>query len=118
MSSACVTPMIAMPNRRVLSVAVLLASAIVAAKEDPRLRISPDDGLLLTNEMYEQAGDWRAPPAVEPEWRGPERKPKSRINFGYDSAFDKARTEDFSPDRASRQSLRDPQPNTLFRLKF
>lgn len=105
-------------NRRMLSVGVLLASAIVIAREAPRLQISPDEGALLSDEIYEQAGDWRAPPMFESEWRAPKPEPRTRIRFGYDSAYEEHRMRDHAVGQDRRPSLRDPQPSTLFRLEF
>ena len=107
-----------MLNRRVLSIMVLLASAMVIAQEEPRLQIGTSDGLLLSDEMYEQAEGWRAPPMIEEPWRAPEREPRARINFGYDSAYEDARLRDYGLNKTRRSNLREPEPNTLFRLEF
>lgn len=107
-----------MLNRRMLWITALLASAIVIAQEDPRLRIAPGESLLLSDEIYEQAGDWRAPPMFESEWRAPAPEPRTRIKFGYDSAYEAARMRDQARDQTRRSTLREPKPNTLFRLEF
>jgi len=96
----------------------MLLWAIVLAAEDGRLEISPTYGEILSDEIYERAEDWREPPKFESEWRTTQPQKKGRIKFGYDSAYEeiRAREDDLS---SSRQlNLRDPKPNTLFRLEF
>ena len=105
-------------NRRMLSVGVLLASAIVIAREAPRLQISPDEGALLSDEIYEQAGDWRAPPMFESEWRAPKPQEQSRIRFGYDSAYEELQARDYDKYSSRQSNLMQPRPNTLLRLQF
>ena len=104
--------------RRTLAAGVLLLSAMVIAQEDPRLQVAPDEGLLLSDEIYEQAEGWRAPPMLEESWRAPATEPRARINFGYDSAYEDARMRDYGLDRGRRSNLREPTPSTLFRLEF
>jgi hypothetical protein len=105
-------------NRRILSISVLLASAIVIAQEGARLQISPDEGSLLTDEIYEQAEGWRKPPMIEDPWRAPAEEPRSRIHFGYDSAYEEQRMRNAGFEETRPSNLREPTPNTLFRLEF
>lgn len=118
MGSLQLPPTATAMNRRVLSIGVLLASAIVIAQEGQRLQISSDEGSLLTDEIYEQAEGWRAPPMIEEPWRAPEPEPRSRIYFGYDSAYEENRARGYDLDQARRSNLREPTPNTLFRMEF
>ncbi len=118
MTISLLQPAVVMLNRRMLFFAVLLASAIVIAQEEPRLQIGTSDGMLLSDELYEQAEGWRAPPMIEEPWRAPEPEPRARINFGYDSAYEDARIRDYGFNQTRRSNLREPAPNTLFRLEF
>jgi len=97
---------------------LLLLSALVLASNDDRLVISPSDGQLLTDEMYERAEGWREPPMFESEWRAPRSEPRTRIRFGYDSAYEELRARDPMNNSFVGSNLREPQPNTLFRLEF
>ena len=97
---------------------VLLLSAMVLAANDDRLVISPADGQLLTDEMYERAEGWREPPMFESEWRAPEPEPRTRIRFGYDSAYEELRARDPINNSFVGTNLGEPQPNTLFRMEF
>jgi hypothetical protein len=102
----------------VIGAGVLLLSAMVLASNDDRLVISPADGQLLTDEMYERAEGWREPPMFESEWRAPEPEPRTRIRFGYDSAYEELRARDPINNSFVGTNLGEPQPNTLFRMEF
>lgn len=107
-----------LPNRRTVSIVVLLASAIVLAQEDPRLQVEAGERLLLSDEIYEQAEGWRAPPMIEEPWRAPKREPRARINLGYDATYEDARLRDYGLNQTRRSNLREPTPSTLFRLEL
>ena len=105
-------------KRTLIAIGVLLSSAFVLANDDARLEISPTYGEILTDDIYERAEGWRKPPMFESEWRAPEPEPKSRIRFGYDSAYEEVRARDAARFSTRPQRLRDPQPSTLFRIEF
>ena len=105
-------------NGPVLLSAALLASAMVIAEGDPRLEISPTYGDLLSDEIYEQAEGWRAPPMFESEWRAPRPQEQGRIRFGFDSAYEELQARDSDRFSSRQTNLRQPRPNTLLRLEF
>lgn len=96
----------------------LLLSAIVFAGNSAQLVISDSDGQLLSDEMYERAEGWRRPSVFEPDWRAPEPEQRSRIRFGFDSAFEEVRARDPFNNKFTQTNLGEPQPNTLFQLEF
>ena len=98
--------------------AALLASAMVIAQDDPRLEISPGYGELLSDEIYEQAEGWRAPPMFESEWRAPRPQEQGRIRFGFDSAYEELQARDYDKYSSRQSNLMQPRPNTLLRLEF
>ena len=104
-------------NRRALGVAVLLASAMVIARDDERLDIPPDVGSLMTDEIYEQAEGWRTPGSGE-GWRAPEPQRQPRMHFGFDSAFEEKQMRDTRYQEIRRSSLGETTPNTQFRVDF
>lgn len=99
---------------------MLLASAIVLASETERLLIDPVYEDLLSEEIYREADNWRAPPEFESEWRAPEPKPKTRMTLGYDSAFEAQRARERAASGAlpGPVEMSEPVPNTLFQLRF
>lgn len=105
-------------NGPILLSAALLASAMVIAQDDPRLEISPTYGELLSDEIYEQAEGWRAPPMFESEWRAPKPQEQGRIRFGFDSAYEELQARDYDRYSSRQTNLRQPRPNTLLRLQF
>lgn len=97
----------------------MLFSLIVLAENAGRLDISPvspDDR--LANEIYNSASGWRSPPEFENEWRPEKQERVSRIQFGYDSAYEEMRARDnnFALDTGS--SLADQPQNTQFKIGF
>ena len=105
--------------RALLATGLLLASAFVLANDEARLKISPTYGEILSDDIYERAEGWREPPIFESEWRPPRTEPKSRIRFGYDSAYEELRARNAPRDSGRSLNLRDPQPAaTQFRLEF
>lgn len=105
-------------NQWLVASGVLLASAIVVANDSARLEISPTYGDLLTDDIYESAESWRKPPKFESEWRAPKPKEKSRIKFGYDSAYEEMRARENTRSFDDQFDLREPKPSTLMRWKF
>lgn len=97
---------------------VLTGSAWVVAQGVDRLEIEPAYGDLLSDEIYRQADNWRAPPAFESEWRAPAPKPKTRMTLGYDSVFEAQRAREAAGAPRRSVDLGEPTPNTLFRLEF
>jgi hypothetical protein len=97
---------------------LLTASAIYATNDNARLEISPDYGQILSDDLYEQAEGWRAPPMFESEWRAPRREEPSRIRFGYDSAYEELRARERAPSIGDQRNLDMTEPATLFRWNF
>ena len=94
------------------------SGAALLANDDARLEIAPTYGEILSDEIYERAEGWREPPMFESEWRAPKPEPKSRIRFGYDSAYEEVRARDAARYSTKPPKLRDPRPATLFRLEY
>ena len=104
--------------RWLLASMVLLASAFVLAKDNARLVISPADGEILSDDIYERAEGWREQPMFESEWRAPRQEPQSRIRFGFDSAFEEVRARDRAMNTSRRMDLIDRPPTSQFRFSF
>ena len=105
--------------RRLVASGVLLASALVLANDGARLVLSPTDGEILSDDIYERAEGWREQPMFESEWRAPKREPQSRIKFGYDSAFEELRARERSQYPSRPMDVRDDHPPaSQFRLGF
>lgn len=106
-------------KRALIMTGFLLASAFVLANDGARLEISPTYGEILSDDIYERAEGWREPPMFESEWRAPEPQPKSRIRFGYDSAYEEVQARNAAGYSTTPLNLRDPLPAaTQFRLEF
>jgi hypothetical protein len=54
----------------------------------------------------------------ESEWRAPKPEPKSRIKFGYDSAYEEVRAREDAKYSSRPMDLRDRPPAAQFRLSF
>ena len=106
-------------GRALIAAGLLLTSAFVLANDDARLQISPAYGEILSDDIYQRAEGWRQPPLFESEWRPPKPEPKSRIRFGYDSAYEEMRARNAGRDAITSLNLRDPRPAaTQFRLEY
>jgi len=106
-----------MPKRWLVASGVLFVSALVLANDNARLTISPTYGEILTDDIYERAEGWREQPMFESEWRAPKPEPKSRIKFGYDSAYEEVRARE-NAISSRPMDMRDRPPTTQFRLSF
>ena len=106
-------------NQWLVSLPVMLFSLAVLAENSARLDILPtDDDDRLTEEIYNSAAGWRTPAAYENEWRRETPQPASRIQFGYDSAYEemRARDDNYGVDTVSG-GIDHPQ-NTQLRISF
>lgn len=103
---------------RGLAIGVLLASAIVFARDDEALDIPPDLNKRMSDEIYEQAEGWRGSGMAEDGWRAPEPQPRSRMHLGFDSAFEEKQMRDIGYRETRRSNLGDTIPNTQFRIEF
>ncbi len=106
-------------NRWLIGLPVMLFSLVVLAENADRLDISPAYGdERQADEIYNSATGWRKPPEFESEWRPEQQQQQSRIQFGYDSAYEemKARGNDFSLDTGS--GLDDRPQNAQFKIGF
>lgn len=80
-------------SRWLIGLSVMLFSLVVLAENAARLDILPAyDDDRLTDEIYDKATGWRKPPAYQSEWRPEKQKQTSRIQFGYDSAYEEMRS--------------------------
>jgi hypothetical protein len=106
-------------SRWLIGLSVMLFSLVVLAENATRLDITPAyDDDRLTDEIYDNATGWRQPPAYENEWRPEKQEQTSRIQFGYDSAYEemRARDNDYSLDTGLDRTDR-PQ-NTQLNISF
>ena len=103
---------------RGLAIGLLLASAIVFARDDERLDTPPEINTLISDEIYEQAEGWRGSAAAGGDWRAPQPQPRSRMHFGFDSAFEEKQMRTFGYRETQRSNLRETTPNTQFRIDF
>lgn len=106
------------PMRWLVASGVLLTSAFVLANDDARLEISPTYEEILSDDIYERAEGWREQPMFESEWRAPKTEPKSRIEFGYDSAYEEQRARDAAKYSSRPMDLIDRPPDNQFRFRF
>jgi hypothetical protein len=82
-------------GRWFIGLLVMLFSFVVLAESSARLDILPaDDDDRLTSEIYNSANGWRTSTAYENEWRRETQQQASRIQFGYDSAYEEMRARD------------------------
>ena len=106
-------------SRWLIGLSVLMFSLVVLAENVGRLDISPAyDDYRLTDEIYNSANGWRKPPEYESEWRPERQKQESRIQFGYDSAYEEMRTrgKDYTLD-TGLGNMDHPQ-NTQINISF
>ncbi|NNM01598.1 MAG: hypothetical protein HKO62_12665 [Gammaproteobacteria bacterium] len=94
-----------------------LACLAAVAQNDAGTALPDGYGAVLREEVLEAArDDWRRSQEVEQGWRAPAPPERSRMRFGADDAYDRLYRGDSSVNDGS--DLRDPRPNTLFRLDF
>jgi hypothetical protein len=106
-------------SRWLIGLPVMLFSLVVLAENATRLDITPAyDDDRLTDEIYDNATGWRQTPSYESEWRPEKRKQTSRIQFGYDSAYEemRARGKDYNLDTGLNR-IDHPQ-NTQLNISF
>jgi hypothetical protein len=105
-------------NRWLIGLPVMLFTLAVLAENTARLEISPAYDDRLTNEIYDDTSGWRKPPAYESEWRQEKPKQESRIQFGYDSAYEDLRSRNNDSSSDTDFGLADRLQNTQFRIGF
>ena len=103
---------------RGLAIWVMLALAIVIARDDEGLDAPPALDYSMTDEIYEQAEGWRSSSGTDDNWREPEIQPRARVHFGFDSAFEEKQMRSVSYDETRFSNLREPTANTQFRIDF
>jgi hypothetical protein len=121
MTPAIQTPAAAHVSGRWLSgLLFLLASLVVLAQNSAHLDILPADADgRLADEIYNSAPGWRTPTAYENEWRrGGQQQSASRIQFGYDSAYEEMRASDNRYGMNNRLGGIDHPQNTQIRISF
>ena len=106
-------------SRWTIGLSVMLFSLVVLAENAARIDITPAyDDDRLTDEIYSSSGGWRKSPAYENEWRPEKQKQESRIQFGYDSAYEEMRARDSGYSLNTGSSLIDHPQNTQFKIGF
>ena len=102
-----------------ISLPVILFTLTVLAENSARLDILPtDDDDRLTDEIYNSASGWRNSTEHENEWRRESQQPASRIQFGYDSAYEEMRARDNNYGLDTGLGGIDHPQNTQLRLSF
>ena len=102
-----------------ISLPVILFSLVVLAGNTNRLDILPtDDDDRQTEEIYNNTTGWRNPTGHEDEWRRETRQPTSRIQFGYDSAYEEMRAGDNNYGLDAVSDNMDHPQNTQLRISF
>jgi hypothetical protein len=106
-------------SRWLIGLSVMLVSFVVLAENTARLEISPvhDDDLVL-DEIYKSANGWRKPPEYESEWRPEKQAQKSRIQFGYDSAYEEMRARGNDYTVGTGLGLKDQPQSTQIKISF
>jgi hypothetical protein len=106
-------------SRWLIGLSVMLFSLVVLAENAARLDISPAyDDDRLTDEIYDNATGWRKPPAYESEWRPEKQKQTSRIQFGYDSAYEEMKARDSNDSLNTGLGSIDSRQNTQLNISF
>jgi hypothetical protein len=106
-------------SRWLLGLSVTLFSLVVLAENTAQIDISPAyDGDRQADEIYSNASGWRTLPAYENEWRPEMQQQESRIQFGYDSAYEEMRARDRAFSQDTGQGLTDRPQNTQFKIGF
>jgi hypothetical protein len=106
-------------SRWLIGLTVLLFSIVVFAENTARIDISPAyDDDRVTDEIYNSASEWRTPPEYGSEWRPEQQQQESRIQFGYDSAYEEMRARDNDHSMDTGIGLKDHPQNTQFKIGF
>ena len=106
-------------RRWLIGLSLMLFSIVVLAQNATRLNISPAyDDDRLSDEIYSSAGGWRSPPEYESEWRPEKQEQQSRIQFGYDSAYEEMRARDNNYTLNPGLGLKDHPQNAQFKIGF
>ena len=101
-----------------IGLGVMLFSLVTMAENTGEPGVSTAHDQRVVDEIYSSAGDWRNPVVDESDWRPEAEEQKSRINFGYDSAYEEMLTREGSKDMYTGPDLEEVRPNTQFRTKF
>ena len=106
-------------GRWLIGLSLMLFSIVVLAQNATRLNISQAyDDDRLSDEIYSSAGGWRTPPEYESEWRPEKQKQQSRIQFGYDSAYEEMRARGNDYTLNTGLGLKDHPQNAQFKIGF
>lgn len=102
-----------------IGLSVMLFSLVVSAENATRLDILPaDDDDRLTDEIYNSANGWRTSTEYENEWRQGTEQQASRIQFGYDSAYEEMRARDNNYGTDTGLGGIDHPQNTQLKISF
>lgn len=102
-----------------IGLSVILYSIVAFAESANRLDISPAyDDDRLADQIYNSASGWRTPPEYESEWRPEKQKQESRIQFGYDSAYEEMRARGSDYTLNTGLGIKDQPQNTQFKIGF
>ena len=106
-------------SRWLVGLSVMLFSIVVLAENAARLDILPaDDDDRLTDEIYNSANGWRSSTEYENEWRRGTQQQASRIQFGYDSAYEEMRARDNNSGLDTGLGGIDHPQNAQFKISF
>jgi hypothetical protein len=106
-------------GRWIFALLFLSFSLVVLAENSARLDILPaDDDDRLTDEIYTNANVWRTPTVNENEWRRGTQQQTSRIQFGYDSAYEEMRARDNNNGLDTGLGGLDHPQNTQLKISF
>ena len=106
-------------SRWPLGLTAMLFSLVVLAENPAQIDISPSlNNDRLADEIYNSSSGWRKPPAYENEWRPEKQENKSRIQFGYDAAYEEMRARDSEYVPGTGSDLKQQPQNTQFKIGF
>jgi len=97
---------------------LMVATTLVLAQTNGRIELEsvPDD--LATDEIYDNARQWRESPAARYNWRPPPPKEKGRIKLGYDASFERERQMQRQDTFQRQFGLDAPVPAADLRFQF
>lgn len=99
---------------------LLLPAALVLAAENDSTDVTYEYTGSLREALLASHPEWRDVEPETSEWRAPPTREAASGNarFGYDPAFDELQDRVHSPGSPASARLNEPEPSTLFRVKF
>ena len=100
----------------------MLVSTVVIADTIDRFDSESVYDERVTEEIYEDAIDWRIPPATaEDEWRAAQQEAEqqqSQFRFGFDSAYEQTRSQQSDFFRSQQDEIGGSKPTSQFRFSW